>query len=376
MTQDSSPADRRVAGNLAEVRIADDRLIWHDATPHNATLVDGHWIATWLPGRTLTREQARAAVRIAALTTLPVGDPLRELTSDLAEDLQISADEAIALATEPPPTTSPTAEQPHNGRPTKAAPVLPSLLDSAAASTEHPSAATVPAAGRARGGQSAMAAPVTSGVLDSAAVPTEGLPDAAGQACGGQSDVVARGASGAFDLAVVLIDAQRATAEAYDLPDVRLSGTAIQRALAERRAVVRMVLDLDRPGLTAEGVAYDTTRLRAEIAQMNVELVEAEQARQVAAAARAEKKAAVAVGEGRAEQAVPVVAPPVEDRPVPAGKPVAVRSGGREEGRAVVRLLPPPASSRSRAPRRMGRRRSEARPGWARRGDVGARGAA
>lgn len=84
-----------------------------DATPHTATArpVPGEptlWSVTWLPGRTLTRDQAITAMTIAeTVTARPVdqngGRPLwRPHLESWAAELGLSADEAAEMALAPP----------------------------------------------------------------------------------------------------------------------------------------------------------------------------------------------------------------------------------------------------------------------------------
>lgn len=76
------------------------------ATPHTATATGGGWAVSWLPGRTLDRNQAVTAMTIADLvggTGMPrADDPLWMHLDSWAAELSLTAPAAVARVMEPP----------------------------------------------------------------------------------------------------------------------------------------------------------------------------------------------------------------------------------------------------------------------------------
>ena len=75
------------------------------ATPHTATATGGGWTVSWLPGRTMTRDQATTAMVIANLVGcrgVPrADDPIWLHLDGWAAELSLTAPCAVALASEP-----------------------------------------------------------------------------------------------------------------------------------------------------------------------------------------------------------------------------------------------------------------------------------
>ncbi|MCD0453258.1 hypothetical protein LO762_29355 [Actinocorallia sp. API 0066] len=242
------------------------------ATPHTATRTEGgDWAVSWLPGRHLTRERARDAIRVAVLATLPTGDPRRCLIGDLAGPLGLDPDDAIVRASAPVGSALPPRLEPPRPGPESRPPV---------------------------------AAPL------------------------------------AHDLAAALIEAHAATVEAFAIP-ADLGAVAARRLLAARRDAVRLLIALDRPGLTAAGLLHDVARLRAEIARTDREIVEPERTRAAERAARAVARKAAKGAEPQVEvanaaeslpeigaapqadvEAVPALSPDDDQEPVAELRPV------------------------------------------------------
>jgi hypothetical protein len=82
-------------------------------TPHTATTTGGGWKVSWLPGRTLDRNQATTAMVIASI----VGgrgadlseDPIWPFLESWAAELGLSGPDAVARADGPPVPDSPAA---------------------------------------------------------------------------------------------------------------------------------------------------------------------------------------------------------------------------------------------------------------------------
>jgi hypothetical protein len=76
------------------------------ATPHTATATGEGWEVSWLPGRTLTRDQAITAMVIANIVgTRGVGlsdDPIWPHLDNWAAELGLSGPDAVVRASEPP----------------------------------------------------------------------------------------------------------------------------------------------------------------------------------------------------------------------------------------------------------------------------------
>ena len=77
------------------------------ATPHTATATGGGWTVSWLPGRTLDRNQAIAAMTIASIVGgkgVPrADDPIWMHFDCWAAELSLTAPSAVVRACEPPP---------------------------------------------------------------------------------------------------------------------------------------------------------------------------------------------------------------------------------------------------------------------------------
>lgn len=76
------------------------------ATPHTATATGGGWEVSWLPGRTLTQNQATTAMAIADMvggTGVPrADDPIWLFLDGWAAELSLTAPGAVARVSEPP----------------------------------------------------------------------------------------------------------------------------------------------------------------------------------------------------------------------------------------------------------------------------------
>jgi len=76
------------------VQLIGSSLITSDMTRHQARCVgDGNWVVSYLPGRTLTCEQSVAAIRVAEEVS-----PVVHAVGDLAEELGLTAREAMSMA--------------------------------------------------------------------------------------------------------------------------------------------------------------------------------------------------------------------------------------------------------------------------------------
>src|SRR4051794_8332698 len=104
MEQDKGSAP--VGGGMPDVEVGDN-LISSPVTPHTATRVEQDWAVSWLPGRLWPKAHAPAAIRIAALVTLPLGSVARALTPALANALGLAPDDATPKAATPPPPLTP-----------------------------------------------------------------------------------------------------------------------------------------------------------------------------------------------------------------------------------------------------------------------------
>lgn len=75
-------------------------------TPHTATATGEGWQASWLPGRTLTRDQATTAMVIATIAggrgVGPSEDPIWPHLESWAAELGLSGPDAVVRASEPP----------------------------------------------------------------------------------------------------------------------------------------------------------------------------------------------------------------------------------------------------------------------------------
>ena len=76
------------------------------ATPHTATATGGGWEVSWLPGRTLTQNQATTAMTIADMvggTGVPrADDPIWLFLDGWAAELGLTAPGAVARISESP----------------------------------------------------------------------------------------------------------------------------------------------------------------------------------------------------------------------------------------------------------------------------------
>jgi hypothetical protein len=83
-----------------------DTTMTSPATPHTATATGGGWEVSWLPGRTLDRNQAITAMTIADMvggTGVPrADDPIWLFLDGWAAELSLTAPGAVARVSEPP----------------------------------------------------------------------------------------------------------------------------------------------------------------------------------------------------------------------------------------------------------------------------------
>ena len=82
-----------------------DTTMTSPATPHTATATGGGWEVSWLPGRTLDRNQAITAMTIADMvggTGVPRADDPIWLFLGWAAELGLTAPGAVARVSEPP----------------------------------------------------------------------------------------------------------------------------------------------------------------------------------------------------------------------------------------------------------------------------------
>ena len=83
-----------------------DTTMTSPATPHTATTTGDGWEVSWLPGRTLTRNQATTAMTIADMvggTGVPrADDPIWLFLDGWAAELGLTAPGAVARVSEPP----------------------------------------------------------------------------------------------------------------------------------------------------------------------------------------------------------------------------------------------------------------------------------
>jgi len=83
-----------------------DTTITSSATPHTATATGGGWTVSWLPGRTLDRNQAITAMTIADMVgsaEVPrADDPVWLHLDGWAAELSPTAPRAMAQASMPP----------------------------------------------------------------------------------------------------------------------------------------------------------------------------------------------------------------------------------------------------------------------------------
>ena len=83
-----------------------DTTMTSPATPHTATTTGGGWQVSWLPGRTLNRNQATTAMVIANIVGskgVPrADDPIWLFLDGWAAELSLTAPGAVARVSEPP----------------------------------------------------------------------------------------------------------------------------------------------------------------------------------------------------------------------------------------------------------------------------------
>jgi hypothetical protein len=83
-----------------------DTTMTSPATPHTATATGGGWQVSWLPGRTLDRNQATTAMVIANIvgdTGVPrADDPVWLFLDGWAAELGLTAPAAVARVSTPP----------------------------------------------------------------------------------------------------------------------------------------------------------------------------------------------------------------------------------------------------------------------------------
>src|SRR6266566_1909609 len=104
---------------MGGIRITDTHMSSPD-TPHTATATGECWEVSWLPGRTLDRNQAITALTIADLVgSRGVGlseDPIWPHLDNWAAELGLSGPDAVVRASEPPGAREPeTSQQPEAG---------------------------------------------------------------------------------------------------------------------------------------------------------------------------------------------------------------------------------------------------------------------
>ncbi|WP_454194279.1 hypothetical protein [Nocardia sp. Marseille-Q1738] len=81
------------------VRVVRNSLMISDQTEHQAKSVgDGCWVVSYLPGRTLTIDQATAAMKAAEVASA---------VSDLAGQVGLTALETVGMALQQPPWDCP-----------------------------------------------------------------------------------------------------------------------------------------------------------------------------------------------------------------------------------------------------------------------------
>jgi hypothetical protein len=93
----------------------DNETIVTPFSQHTARRSGDGWVVTWLSGRTLTLDQAKAAMSIAdAVGEIPAGEgpgtysaQLWELLNAWAAELDLTGTEAVSLLSEPPGETAP-----------------------------------------------------------------------------------------------------------------------------------------------------------------------------------------------------------------------------------------------------------------------------
>jgi hypothetical protein len=90
---------------VSGIRITDTHMTSPN-TPHTATATDAGWEVSWLPGRTLDRNQATTAMTIADIVGgRGVGlsdDPIWPFLDNWAAELGLSGPDAVVRASEPP----------------------------------------------------------------------------------------------------------------------------------------------------------------------------------------------------------------------------------------------------------------------------------
>jgi len=97
-----------------------DMTITSPATPHTATATSSGWQVSWLPGRTLDRNQAITAMTIADMVGskgIPrADDPIWMHLDGWAAELGLTAPRAVAQASMPPgDRESETRQEPEAG---------------------------------------------------------------------------------------------------------------------------------------------------------------------------------------------------------------------------------------------------------------------
>ena len=103
---------------MGGIRITDTHMSSPD-TPHTATATEGGWEVSWLPGRTLDRNQATTAMVIAhTVGGRGVGlseDPVWPFLENWAAELGLTGPDAVARASEPPTPDGPATAEPPSG---------------------------------------------------------------------------------------------------------------------------------------------------------------------------------------------------------------------------------------------------------------------
>ncbi|MET9492186.1 MULTISPECIES: hypothetical protein [unclassified Nocardia] len=96
------------------IEVVSASMMTSDMTPHIARCVGGdRWVVSWLPGRTLSGQQAVTAMTIAGTVTMPPVTDSEWITLDgLALELGLTAREAVGMVASEPhalrrPSTKP-----------------------------------------------------------------------------------------------------------------------------------------------------------------------------------------------------------------------------------------------------------------------------
>ena len=104
---------------MSDVTITDTHMT-SPATPHTATATGHGWEVSWLPGRTLTRNQAITAMTIATIASGGVpraDDPIWLHLDGWAAELSLTAPGAVVRASESPVADTRTRRQPAPAEP-------------------------------------------------------------------------------------------------------------------------------------------------------------------------------------------------------------------------------------------------------------------